>query len=163
MDKYYFLLAILGIACLIPLIQIFFKVWLFQLGQIKLLRKLMFLPSVLALVALIFSDYFGLPSDKLCIVWLLWLLFFVLQKEMTKVNYEILAQYLIEHPIGVFVPKHQDAKGRIWGRLEIGVLSMTAVVYCGTFTIGKPCFVIAMVDLDNYGDMKEVQVISLED
>ena len=133
------------------------------MGQIKHLKRLMFVTGLVMLVMLVFSDYFGLYSDRMYIAWILWLLFFVLQKEMTKVSYDILANYLIIHPIGVFVAKHQDAKGRIWGRLEIGVLSMTAVVYCGTFTIGKPCFVIAMVDLDNYGDMKEVQVISLED
>ena len=163
MDKYYLLLVFLGISCLIPLIQIFFKRWLFQLGQIKHLKRLMFVTGLVMLVMLVFSDYFGLYSDRMYIAWILWLLFFVLQKEMTKVSYDILAQYLIEHPIGVFVAKHQDAEGRIWGRLEIGDLSMTAVAFAGKFTFGNPCTVIAMVDLDNYGDMKEIQVISLED
>lgn len=163
MEKSDFLLALLGVACLFPLIQIFFKRWLFQLGQIKHLKRLMFLVSILVLVVLIFGNNFGLSPDKKDITWILWLLFFVLQKEMIKVSYDILAQYLVDHPIGTFVAKHQDAEGRIWGRLEVGDLSMTAVAFCGKFTIGKPCMVIVMVDLDNYGDMKEVQVISLED
>ena len=158
-----FVILLLGIIILYSLIQIIFKRWLFTLGQIQAQDKLMKVAMWMMLICLVFSEQVGLSSKDVVHVFIVLVAAFVAHKEKNKVSQDVLVDYLKDNPYGVFVMEHQDRFGRWWGKVFVGDLKMTAVALHGNFKFKVPCTVSIMLDLDAYGDIKEIQVISLED
>ncbi len=118
---------------------------------------------LMILVCLLFSEQMRLSSEDCTYIFIALVVAFVAHKEKNKVSQDVLVDYLNDNPYGVFVMEHQDRFGRFWGKLSVGNLKMTAVALHGNFKFKTPCIVSILLDIDAYGDIKEIQVVSLED
>ena len=158
-----FIVFLLGAIILSSLVQIIFKRWLFTLGQIEMQDNLMKAIMWMMLFCLIISDRIDLSSKEVLFIFVAFVIAFVAHKEKNKTSQDILVDYLKDNNYGVFVMEYQDSSGRWWGKLSAGELKMTAVALHGNFKYKRPCMVSILLDLDAYGDIKEIQVVSLED
>ncbi|MBE6452144.1 MAG: hypothetical protein E7012_01470 [Alphaproteobacteria bacterium] len=143
-------------------VQIISKQWLFTLEQIKSMKIISRLTNLLFLGFIIFWGKGNFSADEMICLWVIWIMIYIIQKKSLRVSYEILAEFLMENPRGIFIPQQLSFEGELYGDLLVNGVKMKAIAYGGVFFSGEPVKVSIFVELDIYGNIDKLLVNSIK-
>ena len=151
---------VLGAVTLFLLLACISKVVL-SIEEIALFKSMM--PWVyLAMVIAVIAGNFCFEIPRATSFGMFGVVFFnmILQKKAQDNLYSQLFFFLADNPVGSFMPESEDEEeGVFYGSININGKTMNAVGLDSEYKLGKEEASFVYVELDDYGDFKELQVV----
>lgn len=152
--------VVLGVVVLFLLLACISRVVL-SIEEITLFKKMMAWIYLIMVIAIIVGHYFfEIPQDTSFWMMSLVCVGIILQKKaQDNLSFQLFF-FLADNPVGFFMPKSEDEKeGGFYGSININGKVMSAVGIDSNYKLGQVEKSFAYVELDDYGDFKELQVV----